>query len=209
MAKKLIGFHRKLRVWRDQIFTDGMHAGAKSRILAGIALAPGVLPKRSAKVPPRYFESSARELWSFGWKMGYAFFDQNRASEPKGTMQKLRAWERELRKRGVLRINSSLVGCWRSTRGNSIKTLNFARDGSFTGTITANGVVTATAAGTWIIKNDCLVLDYRSNVQDGEKNAAYEDTSVIMKILSNTLVIATGMAVRQRYRRVSEKCNDL
>src|SRR5437867_4325459 len=104
MSKKLTGFARKLRVWRDEILSCGFEAGTKARVAAGVLSPPREIPKRSAKIPRDCSHRNARALWAYAWKMGYAFASPNRRSGIKKTRQRSLAWKQELRKRGPLRL---------------------------------------------------------------------------------------------------------
>src|SRR5437660_11571976 len=102
MTKKLTGFDRKLRVWRDQIFYSGFEAGAKARVAAGTLSPPMEIPKRSAKIPDNYSHPNARALWAHAWKMGYAIACPNASSRTKEMRQRSLAWKKDLKKRGRL-----------------------------------------------------------------------------------------------------------
>ncbi len=56
----------------DAIFNVGFKAGAKARVVRGIRLPPGFLPRRSGKIPAKYLRSDERSLWSSGYRLGYA-----------------------------------------------------------------------------------------------------------------------------------------
>jgi hypothetical protein len=206
MSKKLTGFDRELRVWRDSIFSSGFEAGAKARVAAGIPSPPGEMPKRSARVPDDYPHRNASVLWARGWKMGYAIGTPNAWHGSRRKHHRTHAWERELAKRGPLRIRRPLlVGCWRATRRDYVKVWSLAHDGSLTGRITKASTVITDASGTWKVDKDCLIFDYRSDLYGGEMNAPYEDTSVILDITRARLVIATGETIRERYTHVPQK----
>ena len=206
MSRKLTGFDRKLRVWRDEIFSSGFEAGAKARVAAGIPSPTREIPKRSANVPRDYSHRNARALWAYAWKMGYAFASPNTWFGNKKMRQRSLHWKQELRKRGPLRLKEQeLVGCWRASRGKHFKMWNLARDGSATGRITEAKTVIADASGTWSLHKDCLVFNYRQDLYGGEMNAPYEDTSVVMDITRDRLVIATSETIRERYTRVPQR----
>jgi hypothetical protein len=157
MSKKLTGFDRKLRVWRDQIFSCGFEAGAKARVAAGIVSPPREIPKRSAKIPRTYSHRTAKVLWAHAWKTGYAFASPNRRSGTKKMRQRSLAWKQELRKRGPLRLKEQeLVGCCRASRGEYVKLWNLAQEGSATGRITKARSVIADASGAWKLHKDCI-----------------------------------------------------
>lgn len=206
MTKKFTGFHRKLRIWRDEIFGAGFEAGAKARVAAGIPLPTSEMPKRSARVPTAYPDRHSKVLWAFGWKAGYAFCMTSSRAGTKRVRQRSLRWKRDLRTRGPLQISrANLVGPWRATRGEYIKMWNLAHDGSLTGLIVKGTTVLGDASGTWKVDGDCLVLDYKSYIYDGEEGAPYQDTSVILKITRNHLVIATGERSREKYTYVPQK----
>src|SRR5258708_1465883 len=104
MPKKLTGFDRRLRIWRDDIFSSGFEAGAKARVAAGIPSPRGEMPKRSARIPDHYSHSDARTLWARAWKMGYAIANPDTWSGAKRMRQRSLAWKQEIRTRGPLRI---------------------------------------------------------------------------------------------------------
>ena len=53
-------------------FNVGFQSGARARFAAGIPEPTGILPKRSAKIPPDYITRDERALWASGYRMGYA-----------------------------------------------------------------------------------------------------------------------------------------
>jgi hypothetical protein len=204
--KKITGFDRKLRVWRDEIFFCGFEAGAKARVVAGILSPPGKIPKRSVKIPRDYSDLNARTLWAYAWRAGYAIASPNTPSGTKKMRRRSLVWKQMLRKRGPLRPKKQeLVGCWRASRGEYIKLWNLAQDGSATGRITKARTVVADASGTWKLHRDCLILDFRQDLLGGEMNAPYEVTSVVMDITRDRLVIATSETIRERFIRVRQR----
>ena len=206
MPKKLTGFDRKLRVWRDEVFSRGFEAGAKARVAAGILSPTREIPKRSAKVPRDYSYPNARALWAYAWKTGYALASPNTRAGNKKMRQRSLAWKQELRKRGPLRLKEQeLVGFWRASRGKYLKLWTLAQDGSATGRITKDRTVVADASGRWKLYRDCLVIDFKQDLSGGETNAPYEDTSVVMDITADRLVIATSETIRERYTRVPQR----
>lgn len=206
MKKKLTGFDRTTRRWRDDIFGSGFEAGAKARVAAGIPSPSNKPPKRSAKIPSDCTGRNAKTLWASGWKSGYAFGIPNTRNGNARERQRTLAWRRMIAKRGRLRINSDdLVGRWRACRGEYVKLWELAQDGSATGRVTKARTVIAHASGTWKLDKDCLVFDYRHDLHGGEMNAPYEDTSVVMEIARDRLVLATTERIRERYIRVPQK----
>jgi len=205
MTKKLTGFHRKVRIWRDEIFGAGFEAGAEARIAAGIPSPTSEMPKRSARVPAAYPDPESKALWAYAWKAGYAFcMTGNRAGTKRERQSALR-WKRDLNKRGALRISrANLVGAWLATRGESVKMWDLARDGSLTGVIVEGSTVMGDASGKWKLDGDCLVFDCKSYMYDAVKDDLCQYTSVIMEITRDHLVIATGETSREKYTYIPQ-----
>ena len=95
---------------------------------------------------------------------------------------------------------SKLVGTWRSQNGAQTAQYVFAGDGTFTGTVAANGRVVSDFTGRWSLKEGAILYDYTGD-KLGSIPAGTKDRDKLLSIGPDRFMIEAADGSKRQYVR--------